>query len=221
MSNQHQDIQVAVVTGGHGYDVKNFHDLFHSLPGVNPYIQHMDDFANSAETVRDSYDVVLFYTMLMQTPVDEGLAWYAGKPKSALEHLGTTSQGIFMLHHSLLAFPQWSHWNELVGIDERSFGFYGGESIQARPTNPAHPIVKGLADWEMVDETYTMKDAGAGNEIVLTVEHPKSMKTLAWTRQVQSARVFCFQSGHDNITWANPGFQWILQHGIEWCAGRD
>ena len=72
----------------------------------------------------------------------------------------------------------------------------------------------------MVDETYTMADAGPGSEILLTIDHPKSMKTIAWTRQFKRSRVFCFQSGHDDRTWANASFREVLRRGIHWCAAR-
>ena len=59
-------LKVAVVTGGHPYDVQDFHRLFRSLTGVEAFIQHMEDFAVSSEAVRDSYDVVVFYIMLIR-----------------------------------------------------------------------------------------------------------------------------------------------------------
>ena len=46
-------LRLAVVTGGHPYDVLHFHTLFRSLPGVDAYIQHMDDFTTTPEPVRD------------------------------------------------------------------------------------------------------------------------------------------------------------------------
>ena len=73
----------------------------------------------------------------------------------------------------------------------------------------------------MVDETCTMADAGEGSGTLLTVDHPKSMKTLAWTRSHKESRVFCFESGHDNVTWVNAEFRNVLQRGIRWCARRD
>ena len=39
-----QSIRVAVVTGGHSFNVVEFHDLFGQLSGIRAYIQHMDDF---------------------------------------------------------------------------------------------------------------------------------------------------------------------------------
>ncbi|MGD0094444.1 MAG: ThuA domain-containing protein [Planctomycetota bacterium] len=211
---------VAVVTGGHSYDVPNFHKLFRAIPGVDCYIQHIDDFASSPRQVREKYDVVLFYIMLMDGPKDEGQPWYAGKPKTALEELGATEQGIFVLHHAILAYPQWPVWSELVGIADRKFGYHDGQALHVGVANQTHPITQGLRAWDMTDETYTMSDAGAGSEILLAVEHPKSMKTVGWTRQYRKSRVFNFQLGHDNAAWSDPNFREVVRRGILWCAGR-
>ena len=221
MTTAQNAVKVAVVTGGHSYDVPNFHRLFRSLEGIDAYIQNIDDFCSSTEEVRDDYDVVLFYIMMPNAPTDEGLPWYAGKPKTALDHLGETDQGILVLHHAILAYQQWPPWNELVGIPDRTLGsFHIGETVEVKVANPEHPITKGMSSWEMMDETYVMNDAGEGNEILLTADHPRSMKTIAWTRSYRNARVFCCESGHDNRTWADPSFRTILARGIKWAAGR-
>ena len=181
----------------------------------------MDDFASSPEAVRDAYDAVVFYIMLMDGPTDENLPWYAGKPKTALEHLGATGQGVVVLHHALLAYPQWPLWSELVGIADRKFGYHMNQQLHVDVSHPEHPITRGLQSWDMIDETYTMTDAGAGSEILLSVEHPQSMKTIGWTRQYKKSRVFCFESGHDNQTWINPNFREVLRRGIQWCARSE
>ncbi|MBM3236391.1 ThuA domain-containing protein [Candidatus Poribacteria bacterium] len=220
MTNSQEKVKVAVITGGHGYDVINFHKLFRSIQDADIYIQHIDDFCQSPEQVRDSYDAVLFYIMMMNTPVDEGLPWYAGKPRTALEHLGETEQGIWVLHHAILAYPQWPVWDEIVGIQGRSFGFHVGQTIKVEIANPEHPITQGLKSWEMVDETYTMNDAGADSEILLTVDHPKSMKTIAWARNYKNARVFCDESGHSDEAWSDSNFRKVVSRGIQWVARR-
>lgn len=213
-------VTTAVVTGGHSYDVINFRRLFHGLDGVDAHVQHMDDFATSSEEVRDSYDVVVFYHMLMEGPRNKGLPGYAGKPKAVLEHLGETEQGIFVLHHALLAYPRWRAWDEIVGMDDRSFGAHAGKSLHVKIADATHPITSDLSDWDMIDETYTMAEPAADNNVLLTVKHPKSMEAIAWSRGYKSSRVFCFQSGHDNQTWAEAGFQEILHRGILWCGKR-
>jgi hypothetical protein len=208
-----EPLRVAVVTGGHAYDVINFHKLFRTLPAVDAYIQHMEDFVATPEAARDEYNAIVFYHMLTQGPSE-------GAVKTALEHLGTTEQGLVILHHALLAYPQWSTWSELVGIADRKFGFYHDQQLHVQVANAQHPITHGLKSWDMTDETYTMANAGEGSEILLTVDHPKSMKTIGWTRQFKKSRVFCMESGHDNQAWANPHFRQVLQRGIQWSVRR-
>jgi type 1 glutamine amidotransferase len=207
-----KDLRVAVVTGGHTYDVPNFHLLFRALPGVDAYIQHMEDFVATPVTVRDQYDVVVFYHMLMPGP--------EGAVKAVLEHLGSTEQGLVVMHHALLAHPQWKVWSDVVGIPDRKFGFHYNQRVQVRVANSQHPITRDLQPWEMTDETYTMADAGEGSDILLTTEHPKSMKTLAWTRTHKQSRVFCTESGHDNTAWSHPSFRQMLHRGIQWAAHK-
>lgn len=212
MQDTNGAIKVAVITGAHGFDVINFHGLFRSIPEADVYIQHQDDFVFSPEEVRDGYDVVLFYTMIMTTP-QEG-------ERAVLEHLGETEQGIFVLHHAILGYPEWSVWENMVGIEGRGFGYHVGQTLQIDIARPDHPITRGLESWEMIDETYTMQEPGEGNEVLLTADHPKSMKSIAWTRRHKNARVFCFQSGHDNLTWENRNFYEVMRRGIMWAAGR-
>ena len=215
------EVQLAVVTGGHSYDVINFHKLFRDLPGIAAYVQHMDDFASSRTEVREGYDVVLFYIMLREGPTDEGLPSYMGKPRTALESLGRTEQGIVMLHHAILAYPQWPAWGEMVGIaDSTLASYHHDERMNLHVADPAHPITQGMSDWTLVDETYEMADAGPGSQVLLTTDHPQCMKTIAWTRTYGRSRVFCFECGHDNATWPDPGFRQVLANGIRWAARR-
>lgn len=214
-------IRVAVVTGGHGYDVIHFHQLFRRFAECDVYVQHMDDFACSPPAVRQGYDVVVFYIMLRGAPADEGQPWYVGKPGAALQALGAEAgQGILILHHAILAYEKWPLWQEIVGIGDTSFGYHVGQHIRVCVADGDHPITAGLSDWEMTDETYTMNDPGADSRALLTVEHDKSMRTIAWTRMHRNSRVFCFQSGHDDLTWADHNFREVLRRGICWCAGR-
>lgn len=216
-----ETIDVAVITGGKAHDVINFHKLFHSLQGINCYIQHIDDFASTPEKIRDLYDVVLFFFMMLAGPTDDGLPGYCGQPKTAIEHLVQTGQGIVILHHALLAYPQWPIWSEIVGIADRELSSYQhDETLQICISDEAHPITRGLSDWNMVDETYLMANAADDNKILLTVKHERSMETVAWTRQYMTNKVFCLQLGHDHQAWKNNNFKEVLRRGIEWSSNR-
>ena len=205
-------VKIVVVTGGHPYDVPNFEKLFQSLEGIQTTFQTMDKFVASPAAARDSFDAVLFYHMLMPTPKDKAL--------EALEHLGSTQQGLFVLHHALLAYPKWQVWTDIMGIANRKFGYYHDQKLHINVLDPQHPITKGMKSWDMADETYTMADAGQGSEILLTTDHPKSMKTIGWTRQYKKSRVFCLESGHDNQPWADPNYRQVVRRGLLWCARK-
>ena len=72
----------------------------------------------------------------------------------------------------------------------------------------------------MVDETYEMVEPAANNVVLITAEHPRSMRAIAWTRQYKNSRVFCYQSGHDAVAYKNPNFQAILHKGMLWAAAK-
>jgi uncharacterized protein len=219
MENRKETLNVAVVTGGHAFDVVGFHELFHSLPGINPIIQHMDDFATTPDSVRNVYDVIVLYHYLLDGPTDESLPWYSGKPRTVQERLGETSQGIVVLHHTVLAYPEWSLWNELVGIRDRSFSYHPDQRFEVKVASSNHPITQGLNTWTMTDETYRMVSAGEDSQILLTTDHADSLTSLAWTRQYKQSRVFCTTLGHDRSAWEEPCFRTLLGQGIHWCSG--
>jgi len=51
-----EPVKTAVVTGRHPFDARGFAELFRSLEGVDPYIQHMEEFSADPAQLRDWYD---------------------------------------------------------------------------------------------------------------------------------------------------------------------
>ena len=212
-----EELKIAVVTGVHQYDVLNLHKLFREMEGVDAYIQNMFDFATDTGAGRQSYDVVVFYNMHGDMS-GEGMEYR--KTREAIGALGETRQGIVLLHHAILAYRDNPIWNAISGIENRRFDYFLDETVKYILENTEHPITKGTKDFEMVDETYVMDAAGEGSDILITTDHPNSMKTIAWTRAYKNARVFCYESGHDNIAYSNENFRRILRNGIFWAAGK-
>jgi len=206
-------IKTAVVTGNHAFDVPAFHTMLRALPEVDFYLQDLANLVVDTQAVFDQYDVLLFYNFHQPTP--------EGKARTTLERLGTTKQGIVVLHHALLAFPEWPFWSELCDLQDRgTFSYDHGQTLDLAVVDRAHPVTEGTASWRMVDETYLMQDAGQDSRVLLTTDHPKSMRTIAWARQFGQARVLCSASGHDHQTYADPRFRRFLARGIHWAAGR-
>jgi type 1 glutamine amidotransferase len=71
----------------------------------------------------------------------------------------------------------------------------------------------------MVDETYVMPEPGEGSSVLLTTDHAKSMRPLAWTREYGKSRVFSFGCGPDDQTWRTDEFEEVLRRGKLWCGG--
>jgi type 1 glutamine amidotransferase len=212
-------LHVAVVTGGHAFDVPNFYRLFRQLPDVDAYPQHIEHFASSPQEVRDSYDAIVFYGMDQGVPEEKGRR-ASGNPKAAIERLVDQGQGIVVLHHALLAWEKWEFWNQLIGFDNRNFRYKEGLQLEIEVGDKSHEITQGMSDFTIIDEGYVLhgKYDGQGT-VLLTTDHDDSMAQVAWARQHGKSRVFCMALGHDKLAWNNEGFRDILCRGIAWSAG--
>ena len=217
-----ENLNVAVVTGSHPYDVVNFQKMFTNFPDITIYPQHMEDFVTDTGEGRDMYDVVLFYHMFTETPGSKETR-FNQQMEEVLSKLGNTPQGIFILHHSVVGFPDWELWSQICGIANRvNDEVFEGVEMEFEIEDDSHFITKGLTSWSMEDEVYTIDNANSDdNNILITTNHPKSMKTIAWTRKYKKARVFCFSAGHDNQAFSNPNFQEVVKRGIIWTANNN
>lgn len=215
-------IRTAVVTGGHSFQVPPFYEVFRAMPEVDFYPQALDEFTADPKTAGE-YDVVVFYHMHRFKPGD-ALPWYQARMFETLEGLGRASQGICMLHHSLVAFQEWPFWSEVIGIEDRTMhSFHMGQDLAVEIADPDHPITRGISPFTIHDETYRMADADPerGNHLLLTTPHTPSTRTLAWTRTFRESRVFCYQGGHDSRAFEDPNFRAVLHNGIRWLARRE
>jgi type 1 glutamine amidotransferase len=217
MNSTHSPLRLAVITGGHAFDVPHFHQLFRRLNGVDAYIQHLDDFVASSPQTRAGYAVVLFYIMPGRSAAEHARD-YAAHNLTVLESLRESGQGLVVLHHGILSYPDWPTWRELCGIDATLNSYAHDQTLRVRVSPGAHPITAGLADFELIDETYEMNEPDPGCEPLLTTDHPQSVKTLAWTRTFGKSRVFSLALGHDDQSWSSPNFQQVLERGIYWTV---
>lgn len=213
------DRSVAVVTGGHAFDVPEFYDVFRSVPGVTFYPQDLRNFAADVGEALTGYDAVVFYTMYREGDLDretvEGV-------ETTLGEIGDRGTGIVVLHHAILALPGSDRWTAVCGLPDRGHDRiepHFDRTVAVDIADPGHPVVADLDPWEMVDETYEMPDPTEENHTLLETDHPESMDTIGWTREFRNSRVFCFQPGHDARGYSNPQFRAVLDRGIRWTAG--
>ncbi len=201
-------MKIAIVTGEHGFREKDFDAVFRSMEDIEFIREDLDVFVDDPD--KKEYETVVFYNFHRPYPTDE--------QAEAILGLTERGQGLVILHHAILAFPEWESYSDMCGILDRDFDYSPRQTLQVQVSDPNHPITKGLDNWEMGDETYLMKSAGEDSTILLTVDHPNSMDVIGWSREYGNSRIFCLQSGHDNVTYSDPNFRKVLQQGIEWCA---
>ncbi len=216
-------IRVGVVIGGHPYNVPAFHDLFVRMEksdDLDVYIQDLDNWAASrGDGTYDTYDAFLFYHMnywgklSVRDDMDNRIT-------DAVANMGKSGQGFVVLHHALLSFREMPVYSQLCGIEERTIHGFGVDDIPVVVSDTEHPITRGISNWVMNDEYFVVDAPVERSRILLTTDHPKSMKPLAWTNQYRNARVFCYQSGHGPSAYADDNFQTILARGIKWVACR-
>lgn len=212
-------IKLAVVIGGHAYDVPEFRALFDRMDGCDTYLQDVDNWAASKGGAYDRYDAFLFYHMnywgklSVRDDMDKRIT-------DAIAQIGESRQGFVVLHHALLSFRELAPYSALCNIPERTIRGFGNDDIRTEIADADHPITRGLAPWVMQDEYFVIDEPGPGSRVLLTTTHPKSMKPLMWAHEYRNARVVCYQSGHGPSAYQNEHYQTALKRSIEWVARR-
>lgn len=208
-------LKAAIITENHPIDVLEFHKLVNELEDFDCYVQSLDLFV-ADEKNQDTYDVVVYYNLSRPALADDSKI-----RKYFEEKLGSTKQGIFLLHHALLCYPTWDLWTELTGIEDRRFKYHWDQTVKYDIANSEHPITEGLKAWAMLDETYELQEPKEeGTTTLITAEHPLSIKNIAWTRQYKNSRIFCYASGHDDCAYNDTNFKEVLKRGMLWCANQ-
>jgi hypothetical protein len=214
-------IRVLVITGGHDYNIEEFNKMFDGLDKNIKYVvaELPAAFDTFLPENRSKYDVLVFYHM-WQTITTEQETLIAdcirgGKP-------------LVVLHHSICAFDDWPEYTNIVGgkyfhkqttlngIDYPESSYIHDLHFKVKIADPKNPVTKGLADFEIFDETYKGYYVQKDVTPILTTDEPTSTPIIAWTKTYGKARVVTIQSGHDVPTFKNPNYQKLLRQAINW-----
>ncbi|MBC8228529.1 hypothetical protein H8E77_03155 [bacterium] len=103
------DMKIAVITGEHGFQEKEFDAVFESMDGIEFVREDLSVFVGDAN--RSQYESIVFYNFHRQNP--------DAKTAEAIINLGDRGQGLVILHHAILAFPKWEEFSQICGIDDR------------------------------------------------------------------------------------------------------
>jgi len=219
-----EKIRVLVITGGHDYQTNEFWQVFKDNPEISyeaaVHPQAQDWWRAEAAT---KYDVMVLYDMWQ--PIT------AEAKSNLLARLGE-GKGLVALHHSLANYQDWPEYRQIIGgkyllkkevLDgvERPGSTYKHDvEMKVRIGSTAHPITRGMTDFEIHDETYGGLYIHPEVTPLLLCDTPSSSPIVGWAKTYSNARVAVIQLGHDRLSYENPNFRKLVARAIAWVARR-
>jgi hypothetical protein len=220
-----QKIRVLLVTGGHPFEKEPFFKLFQDNPDITfQAVEHPNAHALLKAEAAKQYDVIVTYDF-NQKISEEAKADFVARLKDG--------KGLVVLHHAIAAYPAWpEYWNiigahyylaatNVHGVFKARSAWKEGMDFRLHIPDPAHPVTRGLSDFDIHDETYKWFDVAGECHPLVTTDEPESNNVIAWAKTYKGARVVYIQSGHGHTAYENPNYQQLLRQAIRWAARKS
>ncbi len=215
-------IKVVILVGGHGYDERGFGELWSNFDTIASEVWKGAPYTAFDDISDFKYDVIVMYNL------SSGIT---DTQKQNFLRLLDRGVGLVVWHHALANCQGWPEFETIAGgkfwmepgerngveIPKSGTGF---GMVKMHIEDPDHAITKGITDFEIEDEPYNHQTFGDDIHVLVTADHPRSDKQIAWVHKYGKARVLGYQSGHDVRAWTNKSFQRFMAQGIRWVAGH-
>ena len=223
---QAKKIRVLVVTGGHGYDKKIFPKVFAGHDDIEvAFSQNKKGRPPLFDDISAwRHDVMVLYNFKQRM---------SARQRANFVKLLERGVGLVVMHHAIAAYPDWVEYPKIIGA---TYVLKDGVvrdgvkyvrpvwkhhvKMQIHVEDAKHPITAGLADRDIVDESYKKWTYHKGNHLLLSTDCPLNNKQIAWTRTYAKARVFFHQLGHGPGIFTDKTYRTIIARGIRWTARR-
>lgn len=204
-------IKVLFLGGSHGHQpAARFAQLQPVLAPRGIELVYTENLSDLDPKVLAAYDVLAVYANIDTLPP-------AGE--AAILDFVRNGKGVVPLHCASYCFRNSPAWVDLVGAQ---FQKHGAGEFRTVNVAPNHPIMQDFSGFKSWDETYVhTKHNDRGRTILEERVEGDSREPWTWVRQEGKGRVFYTAWGHDQRTWAHPGFHNLVERGIRFAAGRD
>lgn len=216
--------KVLLITGGHGFATNEFLKVFTENPQI--ILTHANH-AKGAASAYDredlfDYDAVILYDM----PKD-----ISDAQKKRFVALTEKGIGLVVLHHALVSYQHWPDYERIIGgrypeedgkggVVTDKVGYEHDVKYKVRILDEDHPVTAGVSDFDIHDEIYWGFRTGRDVKPLITTDHPKSGKPLAWERTEGKSRIIYLQLGHGPEAFANPNYRKLVAQSIEYVSKR-
>jgi hypothetical protein len=205
-------MEVLVLVGGHDFPVKPFQEVFAGFADMKctfveekvggEAFDHIDPWP---------YDAIVLYNH-NKNPSE--------KRRQNFLKLMDRGVGLVVLHHGLHAYRDWPEFQKITGITSFVSQTKDNVHFTIHVEDPQHPIVNGLKDFAVKEETYQGHRADPKMHVILTTNEPTNYRALAWVHTYRNAPVCFLQLGHGESIYGQKEFRTILGNAIRWSAGR-
>ena len=215
--------KILLLTGGHGFDVKEFYEMFDALPGITyDKAELPKDMDMLAPGLEEKYDAVVSYDMNRFSITDQ--------QRENFDKLLQAGMPLIVFHHSIGGYPDWPAYVKIAGgayifEDTEIDGEVRPKSDYRHDVTMAitvaakdHPITNGVADFEILDEAYGKVYVRPDVHVLLTTDHPLATHEVAWVHRYGKSPVFTIMLGHDKHAYENENLRKLISQGIEWIV---
>ncbi|MBN2314073.1 MAG: ThuA domain-containing protein [Sedimentisphaerales bacterium] len=165
------------------------------------------------------YDVVVLHFMDWEVP-DPG-----PKARANLQRVVREGKGLVLVHFACGAFQEWPDFVKLVGRvwDPKLRGHDPHGKFTVEIKDKEHPAMKGMKDFETVDELYTCLTGETPIKVLATARSKVDGKDypMAFVLNYGKGRVYHNVLGHDVQALANPAVGRLFRNACAWCAGLE
>ena len=221
-SKKADPVRVLLITGGHDFDKEPFYAFMESLQGITvSEVKHPNALTMFRPENRNLYDVVLLYDM--PNTINE-------QEKNDFMDCLKEGKGLVVWHHSYCSYQDWPEyqtiasgryherpWTDDDGVPQPASKFKHDVQLRVNVADTEHPVTKGIADFDIIDEAYLYGVINPGVHVLLTADNPYCMPSIAWTNNYGKSKVATILLGHDNRAWTNPSFVKLLTQAILWA----
>lgn len=219
-TNLNAQNKVLIITGGHDFEEKPFYEMFNSFQGLAyDTITQPKGNALLESTKIKEYACLVFYDMYQNITENQ---------KAAMLKLLDEGVGMVFLHHALVSYQDWPEFEKIIG------GKYHLKTSNGQPASTykhdvnftvkiangsdAHPITKGMQDFEIHDEVYGSYSVGNHVNALIQTDHPESTPKIGWSHQYKNSRIVYLQLGHDHFAYENNNYRTLVQRSIWWVS---
>lgn len=202
----------------------HYHNPAHAFAGITPILVELGldvtcttDYGRFTEHLANATLLVILRDGI-EFPAGRGgerVAWMRPDQEEAIEGFVQRGGGFLALHNAGWAYPWRGPYRRTLG------GYYIGHPPMARfhveVIDPVHPITRGVASYDIVDEQHMLHwDHDRVTPLLVSTGQDGRGTVSGWAHQVGEGRVVYLPHGHTIEVMRHPSNLQLMAHATSW-----